>query len=61
MGLSLGTIRGEKSMYGRKYEGVIRSTFLIDPKGKIAFCCPKVKAAGHADQVRTKLADLLAT
>lgn len=52
---------GEKSMYGRKYEGVIRSTFLVDPNGKIAFHWPKVKPAGHADEVRTKLADLSAT
>ncbi len=51
---------GEKSMYGRTYEGVIRSTFLIDPDGKIAFCWPKVRAAGHADKVRAKLAELIA-
>jgi len=49
---------GPKTMYGRKYEGVIRSTFLIDPAGKIAYHWPKVKPAGHADEVRTKLADL---
>ena len=33
---------GEKSMYGKKYEGVIRSAFLIDPKGKIAQAWYKV-------------------
>jgi len=52
---------GEKSMYGRKYEGVIRSTVLVDPKGKIVFHWPKVKAAGHADEVQAKLADLIAS
>lgn len=52
---------GEKSMYGRKYDGVIRSTILVDPKGRIAFHWPKVKPAGHADEVRKKLADLSVT
>jgi peroxiredoxin Q/BCP len=41
----------EKSMYGRKYMGVERSTFLIDPKGKIAKIWRKVKVTGHADEV----------
>jgi len=49
---------GEKSMYGRTYEGVIRSTVLIDPAGKIAHHWPKVKPAGHAEAVREKLAEL---
>jgi peroxiredoxin Q/BCP len=38
-------------MYGRKYMGVERSTFLIDPKGKIAKSWRKVKVTGHADEV----------
>jgi peroxiredoxin Q/BCP len=42
---------GEKSMYGKKYWGVIRSTFLIDAKGKIAQVWPKVSVAGHAEEV----------
>jgi peroxiredoxin Q/BCP len=41
----------EKSMYGKKYWGVERTTFLIDPDGKIAKVYPKVKVAGHVDQV----------
>jgi len=41
----------EKSMYGRKYMGVVRTTFLIDGKGKIARIWDKVKVAGHADEV----------
>ena len=49
---------GEKSMYGRTSMGVIRSTVLIDPRGKVAFHWPNIKAAGHADAVRTKLAEL---
>jgi peroxiredoxin Q/BCP len=49
---------GEKSMYGRTTMGVIRSTVIIDPSGRISFHWPKVKAAGHADKVREKLAEL---
>lgn len=49
---------GEKSMYGRKYMGVLRSTVLIDPKGRVAFHWPNVKPAGHAEEVRVKLAEL---
>ncbi len=41
----------EKSMYGRKYMGVERSTFLIDGKGKIARVWRKVKVPGHAAEV----------
>lgn len=41
----------EKSMYGRKYMGVERTTFVIDPKGKIAHVFEKVKPAGHAEEV----------
>ncbi len=42
---------GEKSMYGRSYMGVIRSTFLIGPDGKLAHVWPKVKVEGHSDDV----------
>ncbi len=42
---------GEKSLYGRKYMGMFRTTFLIDEKGKLAKVWPKVKAAGHAEEV----------
>ena len=41
----------EKSMYGRKYMGVERSTFLIDAKGNIARAWRKVKVPGHAQEV----------
>jgi thioredoxin-dependent peroxiredoxin len=42
---------GEKSMYGRKYMGVIRKTFLIDGDGRIARIWPKVSVPGHAEEV----------
>jgi peroxiredoxin Q/BCP len=38
---------GEKTMYGKTVTGVIRSTFVIDPKGKIAHAFYNVKATGH--------------
>jgi len=41
----------EKSMYGRKYFGVERSTFLIGPDGRIAKVWRKVKVPGHAEEV----------
>jgi thioredoxin-dependent peroxiredoxin len=41
----------EKSMYGRKYMGIERTTFVIDEKGKIAEIFAKVKPAGHAAEV----------
>jgi peroxiredoxin Q/BCP len=51
---------GEKNMYGRKSMGVIRSTVIIDPQGKVAKLWPKVKAAGHAAEVRAALKELRA-
>jgi len=42
---------GEKTAMGRTYKGIIRSTFLIDPDGRIARAWPKVKANGHAADV----------
>ena len=50
---------GEKSMYGKKYEGVIRTTVIISPSGKITHRWDKVKAAGHAAEVRAKLDELI--
>ncbi|CUX16184.1 MULTISPECIES: thioredoxin-dependent thiol peroxidase [Agrobacterium] len=41
----------EKSMYGKKYMGVERTTFLVAPNGKIAEIWNKVKVAGHAQAV----------
>lgn len=42
---------GEKSMYGRKYMGTLRKTFLIDEKGKIVKIFDKVNVSEHADEV----------
>ena len=42
---------GEKNMYGKKTMGIIRSTFVIDEKGKIQKIYRNVKAEGHAEQV----------
>ena len=41
----------EKSMYGRKYMGVVRTTYLIDASGKVARRWDKVKIPGHAEEV----------
>ena len=41
----------EKSMYGKKYMGIERSTFLIDADGKVARAWEKVKVPGHAEEV----------
>ncbi|MBS3061894.1 MAG: thioredoxin-dependent thiol peroxidase [Candidatus Diapherotrites archaeon] len=43
-----------KKLYGRAYEGIYRSTFLVDPKGKIAFVWYGVQVIGHANQVLEK-------
>lgn len=45
----------EKSMYGRKYMGIERSTFIIDEKGNITKEYRKVKAKGHAEQVLSEI------
>jgi peroxiredoxin Q/BCP len=42
---------GEKSMYGRKYMGINRTTVLIGPDGRIVRIWPKVKVTGHAEEV----------
>jgi thioredoxin-dependent peroxiredoxin len=42
---------GEKSMFGNKYMGVVRTTFLIDEKGKIAHIITKVKSSDHSNQI----------
>ena len=41
----------EQSMYGRKFMGIVRATYLIDGAGTIARVWPKVKVAGHAEDV----------
>lgn len=50
---------GVKKMYGREYEGVIRSTALIDPLGKVAFHWPNVTAKGHAAEVLEKVREMV--
>jgi thioredoxin-dependent peroxiredoxin len=42
---------GEKTLYGKKVMGVIRSTFLIDEMGKVVKVYPKVSPEGHAEQI----------
>jgi len=48
---------GEKSMYGRKYFGILRSTFIIDETGRIAAVFRRVKPKGHAAEVLATLGD----
>jgi peroxiredoxin Q/BCP len=50
----------EKSMYGKRYMGVQRITYLIDPEGKVAKAWPKVKPEEHAEEVAVALAELQA-
>jgi peroxiredoxin Q/BCP len=50
---------GKKKFRGKEYMGVIRSTFLIDPKGKIAHIWPKVSVKGHPEEVKQILTELL--
>jgi len=47
----------EKSMYGRKYMGVQRTTFILDKRGRIKHIFPKVKVNGHVQEVLDALAD----
>jgi peroxiredoxin Q/BCP len=51
---------GIKNMYGKEVEGVIRSTFIIDPDSRIAYAWYGVKVEGHIEKVREKLAELAA-
>lgn len=51
---------GEKKMYGKTVKGIIRSTFLIDPKGKVAKAWRSVKVDGHAEKVLETLKELAA-
>ncbi len=48
----------EKSMYGRKYMGIDRATFLIDEKGNITAIWRKVKVPGHVDEVAKAITDM---
>ena len=51
---------GEKSMYGNTYMGVLRSTYLIDPDGKVARTFPKIAPKKHDPAVLKALAELTA-
>ena len=48
----------EKSMYGRKYMGIVRTTFILDEKGKIVKIFPKVKVEGHNKEVMDAIKEL---
>ena len=50
---------GKKKMYGKEYEGVIRSTVVIDPDGLVRLTWPKAKAKGHALEVLTEMKNLI--
>ena len=52
---------GEKVNYGKTYMGIIRSSFLIGPDGRVARVWPKVKAEGHGDEVLAALREIRAT
>lgn len=45
----------QKSMYGRKYMGTVRSTFVIDERGVISHIFPKVKVEGHVEELLSLL------
>ena len=47
----------EKSMYGRKYMGVVRTTYVIDENGKISHIFPKVKVDGHTEEILKALSE----
>ena len=49
----------KKKMYGKEFWGVVRTTFIIDPKGNVAASWHKVNVPGHVDDVLSRLHDLL--
>jgi peroxiredoxin Q/BCP len=50
-----------KSFLGKSFLGISRTTFLINPTGNIVYIWPKVKVAGHTDEVLTKLKEIQKT
>jgi len=46
---------GSKSMYGRTYMGVVRTTYLVDPEGRIEACWSPVRVPGHAQEIAARL------
>ena len=57
LGRAFGVIQMKKN-YGREYEGIVRSTFLIDPESRIVQVWQPVKVPGHADAVLAALKDI---
>lgn len=49
---------GEKNLYGKKSMGILRTTYIIDPDGKVSGSFIKVKANGHAEQVLQKVKEI---
>ncbi len=49
---------GPKKMYGKEYQGVLRSTAMIDPDGKIARVWKRVRVKGHVEEVKEALKSL---
>ena len=45
----------EKTLYGKKSMGIVRSTYIIDPKGRVKAVFPRVKVDGHVQQVLAAL------
>lgn len=52
---------GKKVMYGKEVEGILRSTFLIDPQGVVRHAWPKVSVKGHVEEVLGILGELQAS
>lgn len=50
---------GQKQMYGKTYEGIIRSTFLFGANGELLHAWPKVRVKGHAEAVLEKVDELI--
>lgn len=50
---------GEKVLYGKRSMGIIRSTVILDPEGKVAASFPKVRVKGHVEAVVEKLRELV--
>ena len=48
----------KKKMYGKEYFGVVRTTYIINPEGKVAHFLEKVKVPGHVEEVKSELKEL---
>jgi peroxiredoxin Q/BCP len=56
--LEMYSVWNTKKLYGREFKGIVRTTFLIDPKGSIVYIWLKVKVKGHAQEVLNKIKEL---